>query len=129
MPKYKLPALAAEARRLNQEQLSRLGGEVRSARLRRRWTQQRLADAAGISRSAEGRIERGQGGGQTLDTWQRVALAAGVPLIVRLQRDSLEETADAGHLAMQELILRLGRRIGAGRSFELRSGSGEPWRS
>lgn len=129
MPRAKRPELAAEARRRNLEQLAVLGADLRRARLRRRLTQEQLASRAGISRASVSRIERGLGGGQTVDTWQRVALAVGTPLIVKLQRDPLEETADAGHLAMQELILRLGRQIGALRSFELASRSSEPWRS
>lgn len=129
MPRAKRPELAAEARRLNLEQLASLGASLRASRVRRRWTQEQLAQRAGIGRSSESRIERGLGGGQTLDTWQRLALAAGTPLIVKLQRDSLEETADAGHLAMQELMLRLGRGIGFHGSFELQARSAEPWRS
>ena len=129
MPRAKRPELAAEARRRNLEQVASLGASVRAARLRRRLTQEQLAELAGVSRSAESRLERGLGGGQTLDTWQRVALAAGTPLIVKLQRDPLEETADAGHLAMQELILRLGRSVGFARLFELATRPSEPWRS
>ena len=74
-------------------------------------------------------IERGLGGSHTLDAWQRLALAAGRPLIVNLQRDPLEDTADARHLAMQELVLRLGRRAGFTGSFELSHRQLEPWRS
>lgn len=129
MPKYKRAELAAEAHRRNLEQLARLGGEVQTARRGRRWTQQQLADLAGVSRSAESALERGLGGGQTLDTWQRVALAAGRPLIVGLQRDPAAQTADAGHLAMQELVLRTGRRAGFTGAFELATRPTEPWRS
>ena len=129
MPKFKPAELVVEARRRNQEQLAGLGRALADARRRRRHTQQQLADHVGVSRSALGRIERGQGGGHTLDTWQRVALGAGVPLVVRLQRDPLEETADAGHLAIQELMLRQGRACGFARSFELVTRPSEPWRS
>ena len=129
MPQVKRSELAAEAHRRNLEQLAGLGGEVKAARIRRRLTQQQVADRAAISRSSEGRIERGQGGGQSLDTWQRVALAVGRPLVVRLQRDPIEDAADAGHLAMQELLLRLGRRAGFAGSFELSTRAAEPWRS
>lgn len=129
MPKVKRAELAIEARRRNREQLAGLGRRILDARRRRRRTQQRLADDAGVSRSALGRIERGEGDGHTMDTWQRVALAAGTPLIVKLQRDPLEDTSDAGHLAMQELILRLGRSAGFARLFELATRPSEPWRS
>jgi transcriptional regulator with XRE-family HTH domain len=121
--------LNADARRRNFEQLAVLGGEVRDARVRRHWTQQQVAAIAGISRSAVSRLEVGRGGGQSLDTWQRVGLAVGRPLIVRLQRDPLEDTADAGHLAMQELVLRLGRRAGFRGLCELATRPAEPWRS
>jgi transcriptional regulator with XRE-family HTH domain len=129
MPKIKPAELAAEAHRANMEQLARLGAEVRESRRRRRLTQQQLADLAGISRSAESRIELGYGGGHTFDTWQRLTLALGRPLTVTLGRDALEEPRDAGHLAMQELVLRLGRARGLVRSFELRTRPAEPWRS
>jgi transcriptional regulator with XRE-family HTH domain len=129
MPPVKRPELAADARRRNFDQLAGLGGSLEEARRRRRWTQEQLGRRAGVSRGSVSRIERGLGGGQTLDTWQRLALAAGTPMVVRLQRDPLEDTADAGHLAMQELVLRLGRRIGFHRSFELATRSAEPWRS
>jgi transcriptional regulator with XRE-family HTH domain len=129
MTKRKPRALAAEAARRNLEQLASLGGAIRTARLRRRQTQQQLADAAGVSRSSLSDLERGHGGGHTMDTWQRLALAAGTPLIVKLQRDPLEATADAGHLAIQELVLRLGRRAGFTRTFELPTRTREPWRS
>jgi hypothetical protein len=36
---------------------------------------------------------------------------------------------DAGHLAIQELVLRLGRAAGYSGSFELPGGRGESWRS
>ena len=129
MARTKRPELSAEAHRRNLEQLAGLGAALRAARQRRRLTQEQLGERAGVSRSSVSRIERGLGGAQTLDTWQRLALAAGVPLIVKLLRDPLEDTADAGHLGMQELVLRLGRQIGVTRSFELPTKPAEPWRS
>ena len=129
MPKMKRSELAVEACRRNREQLTGLGRGILEARRRRRRTQQQLADDAGVSRSALGRIERGEGGGHTMDTWQRVALATGTPLIVKPQRDPLEDAADAGHLAIQELLLRLGRQNGFRGSFELSTRPSEPWRS
>lgn len=74
------------------------------------------------------RTERGVAG-LTVDALQRVAMAVGRPLILDLQRDVFGQTADAGHLAMQELILGLGRRAGFDGRFELATRPAEPWRS
>jgi transcriptional regulator with XRE-family HTH domain len=129
MTKRKRQELAAEAHRRNLEQLAALGADVRASRERRHWTQARLAERAGIARSTEGDIERGLGGGHTLDAWQRVALALDRPLRVQLSAESVREPDDAGHLAIQELVLRLGRTAGYLGQFELATRPPEPWRS
>jgi transcriptional regulator with XRE-family HTH domain len=129
MAKLKRPDLAAQAARLNLEQLARLGGDLRAARHRRRLTHEQLGDRAGLSRSAISTIERGRGGSHTLDTWQRLALAVDRPMRIDLRRDSREEPADAGHLAIQELVLRLGRRAGFTGGFELATRPSDPSRS
>jgi len=129
MPGRRRTTLWLEAERINRQQLARLGGIVRAARRRRQLTQERLGDRAGLGRMVVSRIERGLGGGLTLDAWQRLALALGTPLAVDLPRDRALEPADAGHLGIQELVLRLGRRAGYGRSVELATKPAEPWRS
>lgn len=129
MTKLKRPELAAQATRINLEQLARLGGDLRAARLRRRLTQEQVGDRAGLSRSAISTIERGLGGSHTLDAWQRLGLAVDRPLRVELRRDGHEEPADAGHLAIQELVMRLGRRNGYGGTFELPTRPSDPSRS
>ena len=126
MPPTKRSPLAPEARRINAELLSRLGGEVRSGRRRRRLIQRQLAGRVGLSRSTISRVERGLGGGLTLDTWQRVALALGRPLRVEIGRDPAEEPADAGHLRLQELLLRLARSNGIAGAFELPTRPADP---
>ena len=129
MPKYRRIELASEARRRSREQLARVGGQVRAARRRRRLTQAQLGALVDVSRSAISAIERGLGGGHTVDTWQRVAVALDLPLVVELGRDTLAEPADAGHLRIQELILRLARHVGMARSFELPTRPADPRRS
>ncbi len=111
------------------EQLARLGAEVRDSRRQRRLTQGQLGRQVGLSQSAVSRLERGLGGGLSLDLWQRIGLAAGRPLVVALQRDVGGETADSGHLAMQEFVLRIGRTAGYAGRFELPTRPAEPWRS
>jgi transcriptional regulator with XRE-family HTH domain len=129
MPKYRRQELAAEATRRNREQTARLGGRIREARLRRHMTQQQLGERVGVSRSAVSAIERGFGGGNTLDTWQRLAVALDIRLNIDLGRDFLEAPIDAGHLRIQELVLRLGRAAGYSGSFELATRPADPARS
>lgn len=64
-------------------------------------------------------MERGHGGGHTLDTWLRVAAAMGRPLHLAFDRDRSGETRDAGHLGIQELVLRVAAPHSDG-AFELR---------
>ena len=129
MPTRIRTRLAVEAERRNREQCARLGGEARAARTARRLSQQQLGNRVGLARQSIGRAERGLGSGLTLDAWQRIGLAIERPLVVTFQRDPSGETPDAGHLAMQELVLRLGRAAGYATSFELPTRPAEPWRS
>ncbi len=119
MTRRRRPELAAEARRLNQEQLARLGGELRASRKRRRLTQAQLGEAVGVVQSTISRLERGKGGSLSLDLWQRAFAALDRRLIVDGSRDPSEEPADAGHLAIQELILRTAKAAGFSGTFEL----------
>jgi len=129
MPKVRRSALAAEAARRNREQLARLGGEIRAARLRRRLTQSALGERVGLAQTTMSAIELGLGGGLTLDTWQRTAVALDLPLRLDLGRDPMAGVRDAGHLAIQELVLRTGRRAGFDGHFELATRPADPHRS
>ena len=123
------PASRSRPSAAAREQCARLGGEVKAGRISKRLTQQQLGARVGLARQSISRAERGHGAGLTLDAWQRIGLAVDRPLVVMLQRSIAGETSDAGHLAMQELALRLGRAAGYGLSFELATRPGEPWRS
>lgn len=129
MARLKRPELAAEARRLSREQLARLGGEARASRRRRRMTQTGLGRIVGVVQSTISQAERGEGGSLSLDVWQRIFLALGRRLVVEAGRDSLEQPRDAGHLRIQELLLRLGRSAGYQASFELPTRPADPARS
>ena len=74
----------------------------------RGWTQGQLGAKVGLSQSTVSDLEIGEGGGLSLVVWQQVALVLELPLDVTLGRDAHEEPADAGHLGIQELILRSG---------------------
>jgi hypothetical protein len=51
--------------------------------------------------------------------WFALSQALGIYLKVEFGRDPVQEPDDAGHLAIQELALRLGRLTGRQRTFEL----------
>ena len=112
MSRPRRASLADRAARHDREQLGALGQSLRASRTRRGLTQESLASRAGISRSTVSRVERGQSESITVGSIQRVAHALGRPLDLRLARDASEEPADAGHLAMQELLVRTGRAAG-----------------
>jgi len=103
-----------------------LGGQVRAFRIRLRLTQQQLADRVGISRPRLAEIERGHGEGAPFATWIALGLALGRPLAVSFSRDLAPEPHDAGHLALQELVLRLAERNGVTRHFELPTKTANP---
>lgn len=129
MARVRRPNIGPEAARRNREQLAKAGADLREGRVRRALTQTQAGARAGIGRGVVSRIERGLGGSIAIDAWQRLALAVGRPLVIGVQRDVAGETADAGHLAMQELILRIGRLAGFDGRFELATRPAEPWRS
>src|SRR5262245_59146392 len=106
MVRAKRTKLAVEADRRLREQMGRAGGDLKAQRTRGRRTQDQVSRRAGVSRNLVSRMERGLGGSASMDAWLRVALAVDAPLTVGFQRDLRGETADAGHLAIQELILR-----------------------
>jgi transcriptional regulator with XRE-family HTH domain len=107
----------------------REGAKVRRARRRRGWTQAQLGAKIGLAQSTMSDLEIGEGGSLSLVVWQQLALVLELPLEVTLGRDAHEEPVDAGHLAIQELILRLGRSTGRRRTFELPTKPADPARS
>lgn len=129
MSTRKRTTVAVQARRVLQPVLTREGAKVRSARKRRRWTQLVIAARVGVAPSTISALERGDGGSLSLELWQQLALVLALPFDVSLGRDALEEPIDAGHLAIQELVLRLGRATGRRRTFELATKPAEPARS
>ena len=129
MPRTRRSELTAEARRVNTEQMARAGWDVRTSRRRRKLTQRRLAELAGVGRTTVGRMEAGRGAGVSVDSWQRVAIALGRRMRLSFDRDTLDEPADAGHLVIQDLLLRLGRAHGYARTFELPTKPADPTHS
>lgn len=129
MVKRRHRELDGEAHRRAMELCARLGGEVRRSRRWARQTQAQLGERVGLGRSTISSIELGHGGGHTLETWQRLSFALDRNLVVHFDRDPREDPADAGHLGIQELVLRLGRAAGYRGAFELATRPADPSRS
>jgi transcriptional regulator with XRE-family HTH domain len=129
MARLRRPELIAEAARRNLEQLARLGGELRKSRRRRCLTQAQLAALIGVVQSTISQMERGHGGSLSLAVWQRAFLALDRRLVLDASRDPQTEPSDAGHLVIQELVLRLARTAGYRASFELPTRPFDPRRS
>jgi transcriptional regulator with XRE-family HTH domain len=115
------------------EMAARTGREVALARKRRKLTQAALARVTGVSRPRLSDIEAGRGGGAPLDLWFALAEALGRYLRFEFARDPMSELVDAGHLAIQELVITVAkaarwevqfeatsRSWGSGRSVDVR---------
>ena len=96
-----------------------LGGEAKATRTRRRLTQAELGERVGLSQSEISYLETGRGVGAPIATWAAIGVALGRPLAVTFSRDISPEPRDSGHLAAQELVLRLTASHGRTAGFEL----------
>jgi transcriptional regulator with XRE-family HTH domain len=87
----------------------RLGLAIRALRRRTRWTQQRLADRAGVSQSTVSRVERGELRHQTLHTLATIAEALGARASVKLywHGEDLDRLLDAAHAGLVEQVVAL----------------------
>jgi transcriptional regulator with XRE-family HTH domain len=86
----------------------RFGLALRALRRRRNWTQQQLADRAGVSRSAVHRVERGDADSFTGRVIRTIAVALGARFEQRLlwQGEALDRLLDADHAAIVERVIR-----------------------
>jgi transcriptional regulator with XRE-family HTH domain len=98
-----------------------LGADLRASRRRMGLTQDQVADRVGVQRARVGELERGKGASAPLALWVRIGKAVDRPFAAGFSRDLREvpEPSDSGHLAAQELVLRLARRTGRFGEFEL----------
>ena len=117
-----------EASRLTRVTVINLGQDVKRARRGLRLKQRELGLTLGVTQAWISRIELGHGQGVPLERWIALGVALGRPLAVSLSRPlgQMREPTDAGHLAMQERLLRLARETGRPARFELPSRPADP---
>ena len=120
-----------EATRLVNSMTAVLGSSVKAGRTRLHLTQEGLADRVGVHQSWISKIESGHGRAVPLALWVRIGHALGQPFAASMSRPIGEprQPIDAGHLAMQEHLLRLARTTGRTASFELPTRPHDPTRS
>lgn len=109
-----------------------LGGNARAARRARGWSIAHLARKVGLSVARLSEIERSLGTRAPLETWVALGIALERPLAVTFTRplgQSVSSVSDAGHLEMQELLLRLAKTSGRHGSFEVPTKPTDPARS
>ena len=112
-------AARLEGRQLARTTAAQLGATVRSARKGRRLSQRALAEKVDLAQPRISQLEREPSSGTSLELWFALAQALGIHLKVEFGRDPVQEVDDAGHLAIQELALKLGRLTRRARLFEL----------
>ena len=121
MPGIKRPDAAVEGARLASFAARKAGAEVKAARNRRHLSQAALASKVAISRPRLSDVEAGDGAGVPLETWFAIAKALGLYLRFEFGRDPQQELRDAGHLDIQELVVRVAAHAGWKPEWESRS--------
>jgi transcriptional regulator with XRE-family HTH domain len=104
-----------------------LGRDAKATRKRRRLTQAELGHLVGLGQSEISHLERGHGARTSIETWIAIGIALRRPISIGFSRDVVDpDLQDAGHLAAQELTLRLASRAGWQGRFEAPSDPGAP---
>jgi transcriptional regulator with XRE-family HTH domain len=104
-----------------------LGRDLRRTRIRRRLTQTALGDKVGISQAGVSALEAGRGARTSIETWVALGIALNRPMAIGFSRDVVDPLPqDAGHLAAQELVLRLTTAAGWTGRFEAPSDRLDP---
>lgn len=104
-----------------------LGRDLRATRQKRRLTQHALGALVNLSHARVGELERGRGSGAPIGTWVALGIAVGRPIAMSFSRAiDVPLPRVAGHLAGQEILLRLARAHGRRAQFELATRPSDP---
>ena len=114
-----MPTARLEGEREARSIATRLGGELREGRVRKRLTQKQVGDRIGVDQSRVCQMELGRGERAPLGAWIAFGIVVDRPLAISTSRSIEPEPRDAGHLGAQELIMRIARANGVHATFEL----------
>jgi transcriptional regulator with XRE-family HTH domain len=104
-----------------------LGRDLRGTRIRRRLTQAKLGDKVSLSQAEISALEAGLGGRTSIETWVAIGIALDRPIAIGFGRDVVDPLPNGtGHLAAQELALRLATNGGWRGRFEASSRPFDP---
>jgi transcriptional regulator with XRE-family HTH domain len=103
-----------------------LAHDLRATRRRRGLRQTELADKVGVSQAEVSALEAGEGARTALETWVAIGIALERPVAIGFGRDTVAPLQDAGHLAAQELLIRLATAAGWQATFEAPSTPADP---
>jgi transcriptional regulator with XRE-family HTH domain len=94
--------------------MTRFGADVRLLRIRKGWTQGRLAEAAGVRRWVIVEVETGRGHRIRIELLAAIVIALGGRISVRVlyQGEGLDRLRDQRHAALVEAIVRRLRAAG-----------------
>ena len=109
-----------------------LGGQARSSRRAKRYSIAQVARRVGLSVGRLSEIERGLGARAPLETWVALGIALDRPLAVTFSRPHDGPATGAlfaGHLEIQEHLLRLARATGRSGTFEVPTRPSDPRRT
>jgi transcriptional regulator with XRE-family HTH domain len=109
---------------------AKLGRDLRGTRIRRRLTQAKLGDKVAVSQAEISALEAGLGGRTSIETWVAIGIALDRPIAIGFGRDVADPLPNGtGHLAAQELALRLATSGGWRGRFEAPSRPFDPTHS
>ncbi len=99
-----------------------LGRDAKASRQRRRLTQADVGHLVGLGQSEISYLERGHGARTSIETWVAIGIDLRRPIAIGFTRDVVDPLPqDRGHLAVQELVLRLAIAAGWHARFEAAS--------
>lgn len=118
MSRNRRPAARSTGAREARAIAANLGRDLRRTRRQRRVTQAALGERVGVSQAEISALEAGAGARTPIETWVAIGIALRRPIAIGFGRDIVEPLNDAGHLAAQEVVVRLAAAAGWRTAFE-----------